>query len=537
MSDRDLIIGLLQKVERRTRANRLYKNAATEISIALLIPVIFKLIDLFYPFRGRTVAFVLGIWGVAAVVFFAWRLRGREALADVAGRLDRKAELQDQMKTAYWFIRNPADSPWVDAQLHHAARQSKHIDIDSLYPRFIPKMSYIAASLVLVLIVLNFVPLAWNHNWLYLQAAPAFAFTDAEQALLKQAELLLKKAETLEKSQLAEKVEDIVNQLQEGTISIADAIRQLGDIQQELDEGNLDVASINQGLEDMARELAQSKQMESLAESMARHDLKEAADEARRVGDQLKPGSAEAKQMREKLQQAAENSRQGLEDLSKDLKDAADALGEGDNDNFQAALDKASQDLQKLSDKMDSQQLKNQASQKLQDVQSSLQQRQQNSNGAKSGQQEARQRSNQQQGQAQAKGGSTPNESKSGAPSEEGDPGGPGGESEPGDPTNAGGQMPSGGGGGPVPLYGEATKLDVQLEQEQLTGQAEGGLPKPEKDEEASRQERSKLDYRNVPSDLTPAQKDLLNQDRLPWEYRPLIKQYFEAIRTPAPSK
>ena len=92
--------------------------------------------------------------------------------------------------------------------------------------------------------------------------------------------------------------------------------------------------------------------------------------------------------------------------------------------------------------------------------------------------------------------------------------------------------MPSGGGGAPAPLYGETTKLDVQLEQEKLTGQPDGGLPKPEKTEEASRQERSKLDYRNVPSDLSPAQKDLLNQDRLPWEYRQLIKQYFEAIRS-----
>jgi hypothetical protein len=30
---------------------------------------------------------------------------------------------------------------------------------------------------------------------------------------------------------------------------------------------------------------------------------------------------------------------------------------------------------------------------------------------------------------------------------------------------------------------------------------------------------------------LSPAQKDLLNQDRIPWEYRPLIKDYFQAIR------
>ena len=122
MSDRDLIIGLLKRVERRTRANRFFKNAAACLSISLLIPIAFKLMDLVFPFRGRTVAVVLTLWVVGSIGYFVWRLRGSETLADVAARLDRKAELYDQMKTAYWFIRHPASSPWVDAQLRRAAQ-------------------------------------------------------------------------------------------------------------------------------------------------------------------------------------------------------------------------------------------------------------------------------------------------------------------------------------------------------------------------------------------------------------------------------
>ena len=55
--------------------------------------------------------------------------------------------------------------------------------------------------------------------------------------------------------------------------------------------------------------------------------------------------------------------------------------------------------------------------------------------------------------------------------------------------------------------------------------------------EEASRQERSKLDYRNVASELTAAQKDVLNHEDMPWQYRPLIKTYFESIVQAAKSK
>ena len=95
------------------------------------------------------------------------------------------------------------------------------------------------------------------------------------------------------------------------------------------------------------------------------------------------------------------------------------------------------------------------------------------------------------------------------------------------------GLMPSGKGGGDAPREGAPTKLDVKLQQEKVAGMQDGG-EKPENLEESSKMERSRLDYRNVKSDLSPAQKDLLNQDRIPWEYRPLIKSYFQAIRPAA---
>jgi hypothetical protein len=90
---------------------------------------------------------------------------------------------------------------------------------------------------------------------------------------------------------------------------------------------------------------------------------------------------------------------------------------------------------------------------------------------------------------------------------------------------NPSGQVPD----APAPREGEATQLEVILQQEELVAPLEE--EKMQEIEEQSKQERSKLDYRNVTSELTPAQRDALNQDSIPWEYRQLIKQYFEAIR------
>jgi hypothetical protein len=65
----------------------------------------------------------------------------------------------------------------------------------------------------------------------------------------------------------------------------------------------------------------------------------------------------------------------------------------------------------------------------------------------------------------------------------------------------------------------------------------QGGQEPAEDLEAAGERERSKLDYRNAPSNLTPAQKDLLSQDRIPWESRQLIKNYFQAVKPPTQTK
>jgi hypothetical protein len=99
-----------------------------------------------------------------------------------------------------------------------------------------------------------------------------------------------------------------------------------------------------------------------------------------------------------------------------------------------------------------------------------------------------------------------------------------------------GGSNPPPGGLAQLPTSLEAKlKLDVKLEKEVVQGvEANKTQPKDKEEEEisqATRKERATVDYRNVKSDLSPAQKDLLNQEHVPWEYRALIKGYFQAIR------
>src|SRR6187551_1479178 len=120
MSDKDLIIRLLESAERRIRRNRILQDCATGLAMALVIPVAFKLADFIFPFQGMTVLVFLGLWTAATIGWLIWRSRGRDTLEKTAARIDQAAGAHDQIKTAYWFIRNPKDSPWVETQIRKA---------------------------------------------------------------------------------------------------------------------------------------------------------------------------------------------------------------------------------------------------------------------------------------------------------------------------------------------------------------------------------------------------------------------------------
>jgi hypothetical protein len=537
MSDKEIIVASLQRIERRIRINRLLHELMFGAILFFAIPLLLKVWDLFDPLRGVTISIIVGIWVLLFSAYIAWRALQKGTLSQAAVSADAKAGLHDELKTAFWFVNNPRPSEWVDAQLRRAAAKAQSLKLDSLFPRRIPRTGFVAAAMAVLFAVLNFVPLPWNHNWLTLQAAPAFALNEKEAAILKQTQELLRKAEKLKQSDVAQKLEDIVQQLQEGKIDAQQAAQMLDNIQSELEEGNLDAASINEGLEEMAKDLQQSEKLDPAAQAMQSKQLNLAAEELRKLAEKLGLNTPEAsKDMQKSLQQAAENTRPGLEELAKMLKEAAENLKNGQQEGAQQALDGAAQELDALEQRIESQDLRNQASKQLQNLKDSIQQRQQA--GQKSGRGQQQQASGKAQGaqgqkpqpgQADQNGQGQPQDGAEGEPTDQAGQGGQSGAPIPGG-NDGNGLMPSGKGGGDAPREGAPTKLDVKLQQEKVAGMPDGG-EKPENLEETSKQERSRLDYRNVKSDLSPAQKDLLNQDRIPWEYRPLIKDYFQAIR------
>src|SRR4030095_4948016 len=121
MSDKEVIIKSLEKVERRVRTNRLFKDLTGSFSLFLLFPLAFKIWDLFLPFRGTTVAIVLFVWLSLFVLYFLPRVLQMGKLEETAAQLDQKVGFCDELKSAYWFITHPRASEWIDVQIRRAS--------------------------------------------------------------------------------------------------------------------------------------------------------------------------------------------------------------------------------------------------------------------------------------------------------------------------------------------------------------------------------------------------------------------------------
>jgi hypothetical protein len=340
---------------------------------------------------------------------------------------------------------------------------------------------------------------------------------------------LLEQAEQLQQQELADRLQEIVQQLQSGQISAAEAAQQLQGIASELEANAIDLAELFAGLEEIGKELEKSDETEQAGQALQDQNLPEAGDELDDLADRLAGLSSETKdELAQTLQDASEKGAPGLDNLQKNLQEAAKNLQQQNPNAAGEALQSAAADLDQLGQQLDKLQFMQQAGKALQGLSQAMMERLQQAQDLP---QDQNPQGTVEGGQMEGDAGAAqlPGGEKGSAP----EPGQMGGAAMQGSvPGDGGGMEPSVPAGTTSREEGPPTSLEVQLEKEELTGlHADGG--KPEDLEEASKQERSKLDYRNVESDLTPAQKDLLNQDRIPWEYRPLIKNYFQAIKPP----
>jgi hypothetical protein len=158
MTEREILLHCLARIAARLQLNRRLRElgwtACGLFGLLTAYEILEAVIDSAAVMAGLAPLFVLA--ALAVVARFAVRLMQQPTLAQAAGAADSRADLKDELKSAYWFVLQAGTTPAIDLVLRHAAYTAHRIDPRRLFPLVVPRSVFAA-----VLLALTAGTLAW----------------------------------------------------------------------------------------------------------------------------------------------------------------------------------------------------------------------------------------------------------------------------------------------------------------------------------------------------------------------------------------
>ena len=531
-----VISRLLRRIDRQVRLNSILDHFSIALCLLLATLVTVKIIRMLVPISAPSPTLIVLMAATVYVLFFLWSQVGARQLGLAAGVADTRGDLHDELKSAYWFMRQDHRTIWTEAQVERAAHTARGLQPRKLVPLVMPQRLWAALALGGILLALGLVPPGEPLLSFAATSVDPSALTAEQEEQFEEIRSLVEQAHDLEdaaeqqdqlSAEAQERLEEAMRQLEADQLSMEELLSELREAQNALEEGNLEMSAMEEALEELAQDLQNSTELGDLAEAMKNQDMAEAAELMRQLAENLASmDSQQMQEMAEQLQQAAQGDQQSMQELMEALQEAAEAMSDEQLADAQQAMQEAAEAMEAMSQRMDAQQMMNQASQQMQAMQQSMEQ-----------QQLAQQMMSQQMMETEQTGA----ESQQGAmamPSDEVQKAAGSGES--GDPSDqqAGpaGHATSEAIEGAEMQLGNATTLEVQLEMEVLDKEENPLEPEEPPDpedifQEASRQETAMVEFRSVRAPSSYAEGSALSVEQIPWRYRNLVKRYFLAIR------
>ena len=386
-AERSVITGALKKVDRQVRLNRVVDQLSIGICVVLGVLVLVEIVKLLVPVTPPPGVVIAAAGTLLVTAFLVWSQWGVGHLPRAAAVADSRADLHDELKSAYWFMREGDSSPWIDLLVRRAAVSAGKLDARQLVPTTIPTRLWTALGLAALLTFIMLLPidgplLAFGSPVLGpggLTAEQEEQFEDIRD-LIEQAEAL---EETVDVDEAAlsqearERLEEALAQLEREELSMEELLRELREAQNALEEGNLEMSAMDEALGELAADLATSEEMSELAAALQNQDLAEAADLMRQLAEQLQNMPAgEAQDLMDSLQQAAQSDQATMKELMEALRQAAENMENNQMADAEQALEQAAEALEAMSQRMEAQELMNQASQQMQAMQQQMGQQQ-----------------------------------------------------------------------------------------------------------------------------------------------------------------
>ena len=523
-TERSTITAVLRRIDLKVRLNQTLHHLSIAACLVLGALLLIEVAPLLVPVSVPPGGLIVSAGSAAFLAFLVWSQAGGRRIERAAGLADQRAGLNDEIKSAYWFMRQGDSTPWIDLLVGRAAETARQLDPRGLVPVTIPKLSWVALALFGLLEVMAFVP----SDGPLLTFATASDSTRFEQAREMYADeirdLIDGEGDELLNEEALALLEDALEELEAAETSVDYLLRDLREAQDALDEGNLEMTATRDALEELMEELSGSNELAEFVDALRNKDLSDAADLLRDLTERLLDlDGGELADLGDRLREASEVDGPVIQELLEALQEASVSISEDQMSDAQEALDEVADAIEEIFLQLKRQEESNEAAERVQALQEALAQQPMGSEG----------QTRAQMAQSQAVGARQADASM-GAPSSAVNraEGGQSPRTQSGPTGNATGD-PS---GGDLEL-GASTTLEARLALEVIDGvgpesaEEERELDPEDLFQEASRQQSSTVQYRDVRAPSEYSQGSALNAERIPWRYRSLVKKYFLAIR------
>ena len=523
-TERSTITAVLKRIDLKVRFNQALQHLAVAACLVLGALLFMELVPMLVPARMPPGGVIVGAGSTAFLGFMLWSQFGGRRLGHAAGVADMRAGLNDEIKSAYWFMRQDDSSPWIEHLVGRAAGTARRLDPRRLVPVAIPKRFGVALALFVLLQLLALVP-SDGPLLTFAAASDSDRFERAREVFADELrDLIDGEGDVLLDEEALALFTDALEELEAEDTSFNELLRDLREAQDVLEEGNLEMAATRDALDELMEEFSGSNELAEFVNAMMTQDLSDAAELLRDLAERLLDlDGLDLADLGAQLLEASELDRPVINELLEALQEAATAISEDRLADAQEALERVAAALEQIAERLARQEANNEAADAAQAMQEALSQE----GGASPGDTQL------QRAQSQLVGGE-PTEASMDAQSsqvtrsEGGSPGaqtGPSGNST-GDPSDR-----------PLEL-GASTTLEAQLALEVIDGVVPDSPEDRDLDldpedifQEASRQQRSIVQYRDIRALSQYSQGSALNAERIPWRYRSLVKKYFLAIR------
>ncbi|QEG41123.1 hypothetical protein [Roseimaritima ulvae] len=481
---------ILSKVRRRLWLQRVTRVGTIALAAAAALALLMVVLQWWRP--SLSPLWALAIPGLAWLGVTGWATTQRFTLTDAALVVDQYYGMKDRAISAWQFANAAADDPLKQLQVSDTLLHLQKVRPADCVPIAAPRVARNTAVLLGVAAVLGAAVVRLGSSSAVAAAPLPIAAAQADHlrtTVLPEIQRLAEQHDNSDLDALSEKLETLIEQLDQPGVDQRDLLAQLSEMQQALEASReaLQLEAHEDQLQAVASAMQPAESLQNAAAALQDGDYDQAAESLKSV----EPRSLSDKERRAVADNLKKASESATEKASKEMQQATQQVQEGLE---QQDASKTKQGMEKLAEMAKQQAVREQLDQAM-----------------------ASQMNQLAESKAQARG-------KQGG-------------NQPGDSDSKSNKASDqwGRGTAGTPNEGPATTLDSRRQREQLTGQQADGprdtetvqadQPDTPEDTQATRayQERYQK-FRNQA-------EAVLENESLPWGHRHTVRQYFEQIR------